>query len=141
MLRVIGISRLIIGLVAAALTLPLYMFVTGGIHGEMGFVLGMLFSLPATFYAALPIFFLVKRRSPISFRLCLIVGASIGALMGVVFSAVRSGPFPSQYSGQDVASSMFIGILSALVFWFVGIWNNGHLTSTSKPHPSGAGRS
>jgi len=125
-------TRVFLGFAAAALWLPLVSYFTGGVYGQFWFVMTASFTLPLTVVLAIPLFFLWRRR--ITFWRCLLAGLAIGLVGALAFLAMTNLAAALNWSPGLIGA----GVLSSIVFWAVGIWNNGALAGPPNPGVSNA---
>ena len=120
-------TRLILGFAAAALWLPVLMYVIAGGHGEFWFVMIASFTVPLTLFVAAPLYYFSRRR--VTFWACVMVGLAIGAVGSLTFLLAIN-----PYTARTWAPSLLLaGIISSVIFWIVAIWKNRNLTSRSRP--------
>jgi len=123
-------ARLILGFLAAALWLPVLMYVTAGGHGELWFVMVASFTVPLTLFVAAPLYYFSRRR--VTFWACIMVGIALGIVGSLTF-LVAIDPHTAR---MWAPSLLLAGFISSVVFWFVGIWKNGRLTTRSEADAS-----
>lgn len=123
-------ARLILGFLAAALWLPVLMYVTAGGHGEFWFVMIASFTVPLTLFVAAPLYYFSRRR--VTFWACIKVGIALGIVGSLTFLLAID-----PHTARIWAPSLLLaGFISSVVFWFVGIWKNGRLTMRSEADAS-----
>jgi hypothetical protein len=113
--------RIGIGLLAAALWLPLLAYATGERFAFFWFGMIAMFTIPLTLFVALPLVLLLRRH--LSFVRCIAAGFGIGLL------AVALEWSLSHWQAALNLGPLLIGagVLSSLVFWLVGVWRNSRL--------------
>ena len=117
-------TRFLLGLVAAALWLPLLLLATSGRYGMFWFVMVSPFTILLTLVAA-PIAFLFRRN--LSLLVCVVAGVVAGGI-GVLLFWLATNPLAA---GNWAPLLVVAGLLSGLVFWAVGVRGN-HLLDISR---------
>lgn len=118
-------SRIILGFIVAAFWLPLLLSFSE--YGEFWFRMVLLFTAPIIIIFGVPLFILFYSKRNISFMLCAISGIALG-LVGCVLFLLLSNTL----TAYNVAPLFTLsGLLSGIIFWFVGVWKNDTLTRRS----------
>ena len=115
--------RLVLGIIAEALWLPILAYVTLGRLGEGYFVILAMFTVPLTLFVAVPFYLLTKKY--FTFLVSIYFGLAIGALVALVYY-LNTDPI----NGVNMAPIfLLLGLISSVLFWIVAIWKNGSPTS------------
>jgi len=130
-----GMVRILGGLLAAALWLPVIEYLSGGGYGAFWAVSTGLFTVPLTLLVATP--FVFFSRHNLSLARCAISGLTVGAVGAVLFAACTN-----IQAGLNWAPLLIgCGVVSGLVFWLAGVWRNPAITFASSRRANARGLS
>lgn len=125
-------KRLILGLIFAALWLPTLAFFTSGIYGRFWFSMTAAFTVALTVFVAVPLYWVLRKKA--NLLVCAIAGVLVGLVGSVVFSLTAnfSGLVFLNWSPAMIVA----GLMSGMIFWFVGLWRNDNLVlPPTSPRP------
>ena len=113
--------RIFVGFLVAALWLPLIGLLSGSYEGQFFAGTAAVFTVPLTIGFALPIygFFYYSKVAP-AWWVCMAIGACIGCV-----GAIALGTMSNKLAGWNaVPGFILIGVVSAVIFWAIGIRKN-----------------
>lgn len=123
--------RILLGFIYAALWFPtaVFIFTQYVSHSNEG-VPAFLFSLSITGPAVLismPIFYLIRHHKPIQLLDCLLAGLLIPTLILIGYGTVTNFAIATPLAPLCIG----VGLISAIIFWIVGLRQNAHRTPLS----------
>ena len=113
--------RLVLAFMVAALWLPLLAVAVSPSFVESMAALVAALTVPLTLFVAVPTYWFFRRR--VGLLACMTAGAAIGAIGCLLFWAATNTLAALNWAPLLLGA----GLVSSLLFWFVGLWRNERL--------------
>ena len=128
-----GTLRVILGLIVAALWLPVLLYVfSRGWEKTFSFFIVALYTVTVTVLIATPLVYFLRRK--LTLGRCLATGFVLGTLGALTFWS----PYSPKAMFNWGPLLMAVGVISSLLFWVTGVWGNRDLhkvTSVGSARP------
>lgn len=131
-----GTLRVILGLIVAALWLPVLLYVLSrGWEKTFSFLIVTLYTVPVTVLIATPLVYFLRRK--LTLGRCLTAGFVLGTLGALTFWS----PYSPKAMFNWGPLLMAVGVVSSLLFWVTGVWRNRDLNKVAaQPRAAQLGR-